>query len=64
MQVIPLMELDRQIDQRKAELGIVGNNYAPLNSGSRRTPAKRAMLGALRDLAEVKGQKSKFKANF
>jgi len=64
MRIIPLLELERQIDQRKAELGFVGNDYAPLNSGRNRTPSKRAMLGALRDLSEANGQAPKFKANF
>ena len=64
MQIIPFLELERQIDQRKAELGIVGNNYVPLNSGRNRTPSKRAMLSALSDLARSKGQAPKFKANF
>lgn len=64
MRVIALMELEREIDQRKAELGIVGQNYVPLNSGLRRTPEKRALLGRLRDLAKEDGVSPPFDANF
>jgi len=64
MRVIALQDLEREIDQRKKELGIVGNSYVPLNSGRRRTPEKRAMLQRLRDLAEEDGGQPPFEANF
>lgn len=63
MRVIALRDLEREIDQRKSVLGIVGNNYVSLNSGRRRTPEKRALLQRLRDIAAAKGTKPKFEAN-
>ena len=64
MKVIPLRELERRIDARKKELGIVGNDFVPINSGKRRTPEKRALLQRLDDLAAEKGVFAKFRAKY
>jgi hypothetical protein len=56
--------MERQIETRKAELGIVGTNYVAVNAGRRRTDSKRALLEVIRDTAQAQGRQPKFKANF
>lgn len=62
--IITLKEMSARIEKRKAELGLVGNNYVPKNSGLRRTPEKRALLQWIKDECERKGKKPPFDANF
>jgi hypothetical protein len=59
--------LERQsayLDQRTAELGLQGDAYVALNSGSRRSPEKRALLRKLADLANENGSSPRFFANY
>lgn len=51
------------LTRRKAELGLVGRDYVPVNAGGRRTPSKQALLRKLRELAENKRLPLPFKAN-
>lgn len=60
MKFITLEELERQIERRKVELGLMGNNYVRPNSGERRSPEKRALLLAIQKTAEH----HPFQANF
>lgn len=64
MRVLSLKELDDQIRQRKAELGIAGHPATPTNSGRRRTDSKRALLQTLKETADVQGRELPFKAKF
>ena len=64
MRFLTLKELDDQIRQRKAELGIVGRPSAPANSGRRRTDSKRALLQKLKETAASQGRELPFKAEF
>jgi hypothetical protein len=64
MRVLTLKELDDQIRQRKAELGIAGRPSAPANSGRHRTDSKRALLQKLKDAAMAQGRELPFKARF
>ena len=58
-----LAEQSAFILKRKAELGITGRDYVPLNSGKRRTESKRALLEAIEREARARGQEPRFKAN-
>lgn len=49
--------------KRKAELGITGRDYAPLNAGKHRTESKRALLDTLDREARARGREPRFKAN-
>jgi hypothetical protein len=53
----------KHIEKRKAELGLVGFDYVPVNAGGRRTPEKRAALRRLARVARERGEGPKFKAN-
>ena len=63
MRVIALRDLEQRIDARKAELGIVGDDYVAVNSGAARTASKKALLLTLRRLAEEQGRDLPFQAN-
>jgi hypothetical protein len=54
----------RGLAERKAALGIKGNDYVPLNSGVARTPMKRELLRLLALLAREQGREPPFKANY
>jgi hypothetical protein len=58
---ISLVEHERQLAQRKAE---VGDIVIPANDGSHRNPEKRAALQAIHDHARSQGREPRFKANF
>lgn len=64
MKTIRLEDLARKIDQRKAELGIAGQDYVAQNSGERRSESKRELLKAIEKTAREKGREPRFKANF
>lgn len=49
--------------KRKAELGLTGRDYVPLNPGKHRTESKRALLEALEREARAQGLEPRFKAN-
>jgi hypothetical protein len=57
-----LAEKDRFLARRKAELGIVGQDYVTANSGMRRTPAKRELLQAIKEEAQARGIAPRFRA--
>ena len=48
-------EKERSLARRKAELGIKGTRYVAVNSGSRRTEAKRALLGEIAWVRNLNG---------
>ncbi len=58
-----LKQQAKHIEKRKAELGFVGLDYVPVNTGDRRTPQKRAALRRLARVARERGEAPKFKAN-
>lgn len=60
---IKLSDLENRIDQRKAELGLAGDDYVAKNSGQRRRPAKRALLQYIKDQCIKQGKKPPFDAN-
>ena len=58
------MEQQEQfLAQRTAELGYTGRDYVPANSGARRTESKRALLRAIAQAAEDRGEAPRFAAN-
>lgn len=57
-----LEEQGRAILKREKELGLDGPIPIPVNDGSRRTPAKQALLRAIRGHAEAQGRKPRFSA--
>jgi hypothetical protein len=61
---IKLKEQERWLAQRKAELGIEGRDYVAVNSGARRTPAKRELLQTIQDEAQAQGRNPRFHAAF
>ena len=65
MQVVTLKEREMFLEERKRALGITPARikYAR-NNGSRRTPAKQALLKAVKDEARLQGRQTPFAANF
>lgn len=61
---IKLSDLEKRIDQRKLELGLIGDDYVAKNTGQRRRLAKRALLQYIKDQCTKKGKKPPFDANF
>jgi hypothetical protein len=57
-----LEDQERWLAQRKAELGLEGRDYVPVNNGSRRTPEKRALLQTIHDNARAQGREPSFYA--
>jgi hypothetical protein len=57
-----LADKERWLARRKAELGIEGRNYVAVNSGVRRTNAKRELLGAIEREAIARGVPPRFSA--
>jgi hypothetical protein len=47
MRKIHIVDLERQLIERKRALGILGNDFLPRNDGSRRTESKRRLLRAI-----------------
>ncbi len=64
MESINLRDLERRLIARKRELGILGNDFMPLNDGTRRTESKRRLLQAVADNAPAQGRGPRFKARF
>lgn len=64
MKVIKLDEYACQLEQRKAELGIVGNDYVMPNSGVNRTSEKRRLLQFIYEQCLRNNRKPPFLANF
>lgn len=58
-----LAEKSAFILKRKAELGLTGRDYVPVNSGKRRTESKRALLDTLEREARARCVEPTFKAN-
>lgn len=58
-----LAEQAAWLAKRKAELGLTGRDYVPVNSGKRRTESKRALLDAIDREARARGVEPPFKAN-
>jgi hypothetical protein len=52
------------IERWKASKGITGRDYVPVNSGARRTKAKRRLLSAMGEAAADRGAKPRFAAKF
>lgn len=59
-----LEDHERRLIQRKAELGIQGQDYVPVNSGTRRTDEKRAVLQSIAENAHAQGREPRFTAKF
>ena len=64
MRITRLADLSANLEKRKRQFGIVGNNYVLKNSGANRTPEKRALLQWIKNESERKGKKPPFDANF
>lgn len=60
MNRVRLEELEKALDRRKAELGFSGGKYVLPNAGASRTPEKRGLLEAIRDVASRTGKTSAF----
>jgi hypothetical protein len=59
-----LAEKERDLAQRKAELGLIGRDYVAVNSGTHRTPEKRELLRAIQEEAQAQGRAPRFRAIF
>ena len=57
-----LEQKSAQLAQRKKELGIQGRDYVAVNSGTRRTPAKRELLRTIEREARRMGAAPRFQA--
>jgi hypothetical protein len=57
---ITIEQQERTLTRRKAELGIDGMRYVAANSGSRRTEAKRALLGEIAWVRNLDGEPAIF----
>ena len=53
---------ERSIAQRKAELGITGQEYVAPNSGARRTASKRQLLRTIQQEVRDRGVEPRFRA--
>lgn len=52
------------LERRKRELGLTGNSFVPANSGTRRTPEKRALLARLEQVRKTAAHPLKFTAKY
>jgi hypothetical protein len=57
-----LDDLEKWIECRKAELGLVGGGYVMPNSGEARTPEKRELLRLLAEMAAERKVRLPFEA--
>jgi len=64
MRRISLKQLEKDVDRRKAQLGLSGDDYVLPNSGVNRTPEKRELLRALAENAAKQGRAPAFQAKF
>lgn len=64
MERITLESQAELIERWKSQTGTTGRGYVPANIGISRTPAKRALLQALSDIAEEQGTPTRFAARF
>jgi hypothetical protein len=62
MTKITLEEKARLIARRKAELGLEGQDYVPVNSGARRTEDKRRLLRTIDREVRASGATLRFQA--
>lgn len=62
MTKITLEEKARLIAERKAELGLEGRDYVPVNKGTPRTPAKRQLLRTIEREVRASGATPRFQA--
>jgi len=62
MTKITLEEKARLLAQRKAELGLEGQDYVPVNPGKRRTAAKRQLLRTIDREVRASGAVPRFQA--
>jgi hypothetical protein len=53
-----------RLERRKRSLGLTGDRYVAVNSGTRRSPEKRALLQKLAQLALDKGRMRRFPGKF
>jgi hypothetical protein len=60
---IKLSEYERQLERRKAALGISGQDYVRRNSGQFRTAAKRELLRRLYDRIRAEGIAPRFRSD-
>ncbi|MBF0333383.1 MAG: hypothetical protein HQL40_07010 [Alphaproteobacteria bacterium] len=64
MKNISLADQAMKIEMRKAQLGLVGDAYVPLNSGTLRTDSKRALLREIEAVSAAKGRPPRFAAKY
>jgi len=64
MSIEKLSDLEKKIERRKAEKGLVGEGCVLPNSGQTRTPEKSALLRMIATAAEERGLSPPFKANY
>ena len=64
MRTITLAEHCAWLERRKQELGLTGDAYVPVNSGTRRTPEKRALLKRLEQIRRSATRPLRFTAKY
>lgn len=62
MKRVTLNQQSAWLAKRKRELGLSGRGYVPANSGTRRTPAKRALLDKLAEIGRISKRALRFVA--
>ena len=60
MNRITLEQQSAWLAKRKRELGLSGRDYVPVNSGTRRTPAKQALLDKLAEIGRTSKRALRF----
>jgi len=64
MRTLTLEKLQENAARKRAELGLGGNDDAPVNSGQFRTPEKRNLLRAVDKAAKASRRTKPFQANY
>jgi len=64
MNRITLEQQSAWLAERKRQLGLSGRDYVPVNTGARRTPAKRALLEKLAEISRTSRRALRFFARY
>ena len=62
MSRVTLEQQSAWLAKRKRELGLSGRSYVPVNSGTRRTPGKQALLDKLAEINRTSKRALRFLA--
>lgn len=64
MKTVTIEQQSAMLEKRKAETGLSGSSFVPVNSGENRTESKRALLTDLDKTKPGNNRSRGFKANY